>query len=70
MNGHLNGFEYHAICKEEVEKRKYVKAFQEGNTEGNIGNLLAILSKVTINLKKVNFKKSYSYQKFTIKSLF
>jgi len=70
MDGHLNGFEYHAICKEEIEKRKYVKAFREGESEGNIGNLMAILSKVTINLKKGNFKKSYSYQKFTTKSLF
>jgi len=70
MSGNFNGFQYHAVCKEEVEQRKYVKAFEEGEPEGNIGNLMAILSKVTVTLKKGNFQKSYSYQKFTTKSHF
>jgi len=70
MDGHLNGFKYHAVCKQQAQKRNYVVAFQSGDRQGNIGNLLAILSKVTITLKKGNFKKSYTYQKFTTRRLF
>ena len=70
MSGTFNDFKYKAQCIQEFEKRKYVKAFEQGDPEGNIGNVLAILSKVVITLKKNNFKKKYSYQKFTTKRLF
>lgn len=70
MSGRFNDFEYKAECIKEIEKRKYVKAFELGDPEGNIGNIMATLSKVVITLKKKNFKKKYSYQKFTTKRLF
>ena len=70
MSGTFNDFEYTAKCIQELEKRKYVKAFELGDPEGNVGNVMAILSKVVITLKKNNFKKEYSYQKFTTKKLF
>ena len=70
MRGTFNDFEYTAKCTQELEKRKYVKAFEKGDPEGNVGDVMAILSKVIITLKKDNFKKKYSYQKFTTKRLF
>lgn len=70
MSGTFNDFEYKAKCIQELEKRKYVKAFELGDPEGNIGDVMAILSKVTVTLKKNNFKKEYSYQKFTTKRVF
>ncbi len=70
MNGTFNDFEYKAECIQELEKRKYVKAFEKGEVEGNVGDVMAILSKVVITLKKNNFKKEYSYQKLTTKRVF
>ncbi|ADN08319.1 hypothetical protein [Sulfurimonas autotrophica] len=70
MSGTLNDFEYKAECRQEIEKRKYVKAMDLGDPEGNIDNVVAILSKVVITLKKNNFKKEYSYQKLTTKKVF
>ncbi len=70
MSGTFNDFDYKAQCTQELEKRKYVKAFEQGEPEGNVGDVMAILSKVTITLKKDNFKKEYSYQKFTTKRVF
>jgi len=70
MSGTLNDFEYKAECHQEVEKRKYVKAFELGEPQGNIGDVMAVLFKVVITLKKDNFKKEYSYQKLTTKSVF
>lgn len=70
MHGRLNDFEYKVECRQEVAKRKYQKAFEIGDSEGNIGNVMAILSKVVITLKKDNFTKEYSYQKLTTKRVF
>lgn len=70
MSGTINDFEYKAKCIKEIEKRKYKKASDIGEPEGNIGNIMAILSKVIITIKKNNFKKEYSYQKFTTKKVF
>ncbi len=69
MNGTFNDFKYTVKCTQEFEKREYLKAFNLGDPEGNIGNVMTILSKVTITLKKNNFKKKYSYQKFTTKKI-
>lgn len=70
MSGTFNDFKYTAKCTQEFEKREYLKAFNLGDPEGNIGNIMVILSKVVITLKKNNFKKAYSYQKFTTKKVF
>lgn len=70
MSGEFNNFKYQARCHQEIEQRKYIKAFEPGKPEGNIGNEMAILSKVTITLKKNNFKKKFSYQKLTIRKVF
>jgi hypothetical protein len=70
MSGTLNDFEYKAECHQELEKRKYVKAFEQGEPEGNIGNIAAILSTVVLHLKKNSFEKEYSYQKLTTKKVF
>jgi len=69
MSGNFNDYEYKAECSQEIEKRKYVKAFNEGDPEGNIGNVMAILYKVVLHLKKGNFKKEYSYQKLILKKI-
>ena len=70
MSGTFNDFKYTAKCTQEFEKREYLKASNLGDPEGNIGNIMTILSKVTITLKKNNFQKKYSYQKFTTKKVF
>jgi len=70
ISGTLNDFEFKAKCRQEVQRRIYVKAFKPGDMEGNFGDKMVRLFKVTITLKKENFKKEYSYQKFTIKRVF
>lgn len=70
MSGTFNDFRYIARCVQEDKKRTYVAAFEIGGPQGNIGKTMAILSKVTVTLKKNNFQKKYSYQKFTTKKVF
>ena len=70
ISGTLNDFEFKAVCRLKRQKRTYVKAFEKGDIEGNFGDKMASLFQVTITLKKENFKKEYSYEKFTLKRMF
>lgn len=69
MNGYLNGFEYHVVCKKELERRTYLKDW-ENHQDGNVGNTLASLFKVMLTLKQDKYEKTYSYYKLTTKKLF
>lgn len=69
MNGHLNGFEYHAVCKKELENRSYFKDW-ENNKDGNVGNTMVKLFAVILTLRQDKYKKTYSYQKMITKKLF
>ena len=69
MEGEFDGYRYRAVCRKENELRSYVKAFEEGDVEGNTGNKLVQFYAITLNLKKKKVDRSYLYFKTIIKSL-
>jgi hypothetical protein len=69
MEGEFDGYRYQAVCRKENELRNYVKAFEEGEVEGNTGNKLVQFYAITLNLKKKKLDRSYLYFKTIIKSL-
>jgi hypothetical protein len=65
--GDFNSFHFSAKCEEQNRRRSYVKADPDDPREGNIGQLLLILYKVTLTLKNDKIEKNYEYYKTILK---
>ena len=70
QKGSFNGFDFEAKCDKIKELRNYKKAFDSTEQEGNVGDFLVQLYKVTLTLKNKKMEKAYQYQKTVVKRLF
>jgi len=70
MQGIFQMYSYNATCKLVNSLKTYQKAFEEGDTEGNVGSTLVSLYQVTLSIKTEKLEKTYTYNKTVTKSLF
>jgi len=66
ISGDLNGFHFVATCQKVNELKSFVK---DEDREGNLGNYLITLYKVTLSLQKENIDKKYQYYKTVVRHL-
>lgn len=70
MQGRFENYSYSATCKLLNSLKTYKKAFEEGDKEGNVGNVLVSFYEVTLSIEAKKLEKVYTYNKTVTKRLF
>jgi len=69
QKGVLSNVSYSAKCKLISQQKSYKKAYDIGDTEGNIGNILLSFYEIDLELKWHNKHKTFKYYKTIAKRL-